>query len=96
MSDAAAGDVFRAVFEAYPDGVLLVDAQGRVVLANGAVAKLLGYTREALVGLPVDALVPDSVAPRHAALRLATCSHPRAARWVPSSNSTPNVPTAAK
>ena len=69
MSDAAAGDVFRAVFEAYPDGVLLVDAQGRVVLANGAVAKLLGYTREALVGLPVDALVPDSVAPRHAALR---------------------------
>ena len=69
MSDAAAGDVFRGVFEAYPDGVLLVDAQGRVVLANSAAATLLGYTREALVGLPVDALVPDSVAPRHAALR---------------------------
>ena len=69
MSDAAAADVFRAVFEAYPDGVLLIDAQGCVVLANSAAAKLLGYTREALVGLPVDALVPDNVAPRHAALR---------------------------
>jgi PAS domain S-box-containing protein len=69
MNDAAVGDVFRGVFEAYPDGVLLVDAQGRIALANGAAAQLLGYTREALVGLSVDALVPESVAPRHAALR---------------------------
>ena len=66
---ADADDVFRGVFEAYPDGVLVVDAQGRIVLANGAAASLLGYRPEALKGLPVDALVPDSVAPRHGALR---------------------------
>jgi PAS domain S-box-containing protein len=62
-------DVFRGVLEAYPDGVLLVDAQGRVVLANAAAASLLGYAREALLGLSVEALVPDSVASHHAALR---------------------------
>jgi len=62
-------DVFRGVFEAYPDGVLVVDGQGRIVLANGAVSRLLGYTREALLGLTVEALVPDGVAPRHSALR---------------------------
>jgi PAS domain-containing protein len=27
--------VFRQIFEAYPDGVLLVDGEGRIVLAAG-------------------------------------------------------------
>ena len=62
-------DIFRGIFESYPDGVLLVDAEGKVVLANGAAAGLLGYSRETLQGLAVESLVPDSVAPRHAALR---------------------------
>ena len=61
--------VFRATFDANPDGVLLVDMGGRILLANAAVTELLGYAPEALEGLPVDALVPDAVAPRHAALR---------------------------
>ena len=61
--------VFRGVFDAYPDGVLLVDAQGRIVLANAAVTQLLGYPPSSLEGLSVDTLVPDSVAPRHAAHR---------------------------
>jgi PAS domain S-box-containing protein len=71
-------DAFRGVFEAYPDGVLVVDAQGRIVLANGAAASLLGYTREALLGVPVENLVPDSVAPRHAALRQGYARAPKA------------------
>ena len=61
--------VFSGLFDAYPDGVLLVDTQGRVVLANQAAADVLGYGVNALEGLSVDALVPDSVAPRHAGYR---------------------------
>ena len=61
--------VFRGLFDAYPDAVLLVDANGRIVLANPPAVGLLGYRLNQLVGMSVDALVPDGVAPRHAGLR---------------------------
>ena len=66
---ATPASIFRGLFEAYPDGVLLVDGQGRVVLGNDAAAVLLGYPIEALAGLSVDALVPARAAARHAGYR---------------------------
>jgi len=63
------GRLFRSMFAAYPDALLLVDAQGVIARANPAAATLLGYELTELVGLPVDALVPDSIRPRHAAYR---------------------------
>jgi PAS domain S-box-containing protein len=69
--------VFRSLFTAYPDALLLVDAGGHIVLANPAAAELLGYAGDELVGLPVDALVPDAIRPRHAAYREAYARSPR-------------------
>ena len=69
--------VFRSLFTAYPDALLLVDSQGRIVLSNPAAASLLGYSRSELNGLSVDALVPDAIRPRHAAYREAYGTHPR-------------------
>jgi len=70
--------VFRTLFRAYPDALLLVDACGTIVLANPTACELLGYPEAELVGLPVDALVPDSIRPRHAAFREAYSERPRA------------------
>lgn len=64
-----ADTVFRSLFLAYPDGLLLVDQAGRIVLANPAAARLLGHAVDELPGLNVDSLVPDSIRPRHAAYR---------------------------
>ncbi|MDM0037530.1 PAS domain S-box protein [Variovorax sp. J22G21] len=72
------GAVFRSLFAAYPDSLLLVDLQGQIALANPAAVDLLGYTADELVGLSVDALVPDAIRPRHAAYRNAYADHPRA------------------
>ena len=69
--------VYRSLFSAAADGLLLVDDAGRIVLANPSAARLLGYDPDALVGLPVDALVPDSIRPRHAAYREAYGRAPR-------------------
>ncbi|MDH6594376.1 PAS domain S-box-containing protein [Variovorax sp. TBS-050B] len=70
--------VFRSLFIAYPDALLLVDQAGGIVLANPSAATLLGYTVEELTGLSVDALVPDSIRPRHASYREAYGQAPRA------------------
>ena len=74
---AADPQVFVGMFDANPDGVLLVDRQGLIVLANQAAASVLGYSVAALAGLSVDALVPDSVAARHASFRRGYALTPR-------------------
>jgi len=50
--------VFRSLFLANPDALLLVDLQGVIRLANPAALELLGYAEEDLVGLSVDDLAP--------------------------------------
>jgi PAS domain S-box-containing protein len=69
--------VFRSLFLSYPDALLLVDQRGHIVLANPAATKLLGYSIEELTDMGVDALVPDSIRPRHAAYREAYAASPR-------------------
>jgi len=69
--------VYRSLFSAYPDALLLVDAAGQIVRANPAATALLGYSMEELVGLSVDELVPDSIRPRHASFRHAYGHAPR-------------------
>jgi len=69
--------LFRAIFAAYPDALLLVDGQGLIRLANPAAETLLGYAAFELIGLSVDALVPDSIRPRHAEYREGYARNPR-------------------
>lgn len=54
--------------EAAPTGMLLVDEAGRIALANDYVLRLFGYERDALLGQPVEVLVPVRYE-HHAALR---------------------------
>jgi len=70
--------VFRTLFAAYPDALVVVDSAGTIVLANPSAAGLLGYSVEELAGLKVDALVPDSIRPRHAQYRDAFARDPHA------------------
>jgi PAS domain S-box-containing protein len=73
----AVPSVYRSLFDAYPDALLLVDATGTIVLCNPEASRLLGYAPEELTGLPVDALVPDAVRPAHANFRGAYAHNPR-------------------
>src|SRR5215210_7989968 len=69
--------VYRTLFNAYPDSLRVADNRGHIVLANPSAAALLGYEVEELIGMPVDALVPEAIRTRHAAFRAAYGVNPR-------------------
>lgn len=61
--------LFRALLETAPDAMVIVDESGIIRLVNAQAESMFGYTREALVGRPVEVLVPWSFRGRHAAHR---------------------------
>jgi diguanylate cyclase (GGDEF)-like protein/PAS domain S-box-containing protein len=50
---------FRALAEAAPDAILIVDPAGTVLFANRAAEPLFGYPVAALIGQDVTSLLPD-------------------------------------
>ncbi|MFL9880596.1 response regulator [Herbaspirillum rhizosphaerae] len=60
---------FRGVVESAPDGMLVVDERGKIILTNTQLDGLFGYDAGELMGLQVEQLVPASVRPHHAGLR---------------------------
>ncbi|HXN33770.1 MAG TPA: PAS domain-containing sensor histidine kinase [Polyangiaceae bacterium] len=60
----------RGLIEAAPDGIVVVDREGRVVHANAQMEKLFGYPREELVGLSHDTLVPPRFRNAHSSHRV--------------------------
>lgn len=59
----------QLILEANPSGIVVVDADGRIKLANAQVEKLFGYAREELIGEPVEMLVPERLRAAHAGFR---------------------------
>ena len=50
---------FRAVVEAVPSAILVVDEQGLITLANQQVESMFGFPRVELIGQAVDRLIPE-------------------------------------
>lgn len=55
--------------EVLSDATLIVSTDGTIVKANGQAEKLLGYSREEMLGQSVEMLVPAESRTKHAALR---------------------------
>ncbi len=68
--------LFRGLLEAAPDGMVIVDRDGMIVLVNAQVEELFGYRRAELVGEPVEILVPDRYSGMHVAFRNGYVSEP--------------------
>lgn len=57
------------VVEACPNGLIVCDQGGTIVLVNRSTESLFGFDRNELVGRPVEVLVPPRLRSRHAVLR---------------------------
>lgn len=69
IQDATLGNTseayFRNVLESAPDAMLVVDQSGRIVVVNGQVEKMFGYSRTDLLGEKVEMLLPDTLREQH-------------------------------
>jgi PAS domain S-box-containing protein len=60
----------RSLLAQVPDGLLVVDEDGRIRYANDAFGQMFGYDPDELLGETVECLVPSELRPRHTAHRL--------------------------
>ena len=64
-------ETFEQFLEAVPDGIVIAAADGRIVFANKQTLALSGYSRDELLGTPVEQLVPEGLRPLHSQHRTA-------------------------
>ncbi|MBF0531013.1 MAG: transporter substrate-binding domain-containing protein, partial [Deltaproteobacteria bacterium] len=60
---------YRSLIESTPDGMLVVDESGAIILVNTMAEKMFGYETGELLGRSVEILVPTSQRVRHVLLR---------------------------
>jgi PAS domain S-box-containing protein len=58
-------EVLLLAVESAPNGLLMLDSEGRIHSVNRAVEKLFGYSREELVGRAIETLLPERYHARH-------------------------------
>ena len=60
---------FRLAVESAPNGLVIVDQKGKIILVNSHVETLFGYQRDELTGQPIEILVPEPLRRGHAGYR---------------------------
>ena len=56
---------FRELVDAAPDGMIVCDRAGTITLVNLQAERMFGYSRDELIGKPVETLIPERLRPRH-------------------------------
>src|SRR5665213_1644926 len=75
-----AEELFRLAVEACPNGMLMTDGSGTIVLVNSETERLFGYRRSELIGQPVEILIPERMRKHHSGHRARYTEHPQVRR----------------
>jgi PAS domain S-box-containing protein len=70
-------DRLKALLEAAPDAMVIVDSSGHILLVNAQTERLFGYERAELLGRAVEVLVPEHMRLQHPRHRLDYQARPR-------------------
>ena len=68
---------FRGLLEAAPDGMVMVDYEGTIIMVNAQMEKLFGYNREEVIGKRVELLAPGRFRDIHPFHRAQYAKNPR-------------------
>ncbi len=58
-------EMMHLAVEASPNGIVMTDHKGKIVMVNAATERFFGYTREELIGQPVEKLIPNRYHQQH-------------------------------
>lgn len=58
-------DMMRLAVEASPNGMVMTNQEGHIIMVNSATEKLFGYSREELIGHPIEKLIPQRFRQHH-------------------------------
>jgi protein-histidine pros-kinase len=56
---------FKQLLESAPDAMVIVDEHGKIAVVNGQAEKMFRYTREDMLGQPVEMLLPERIHDKH-------------------------------
>ena len=56
---------FRTLLELAPDAMVIIDVSGNIVMVNRRTEELFGYSRDEIVGQPIEQLMPQRFRERH-------------------------------
>jgi PAS domain S-box-containing protein len=73
-----AENLFEGLFRYSPDAVIVADHRGRILQANEHTERLFGYTRDELIGQPVEVLIPERFRNLHPGYRANYAADPQA------------------
>lgn len=73
---AAVAAQLRNAIDATPNGIVMIDDRGKIVMANVQMERLFGYTRSEMLGQTIELLIPERYRRAHPAQRDAYISSP--------------------
>ena len=68
---------FRELLNAAPDAMIVTDPSGRMIIVNAEAEKMFGYSRERMLGAPIEMLMPERYRLRHVQHRSAYTEAPK-------------------
>ena len=67
---------FRQVVESAPNAIVMIGSTGLIEMVNAQTERVFGYSRDELLGKPVEMLVPERYRPNHPGLRTSFFANP--------------------
>lgn len=66
---SVSNDAFREIFQSMTEGIIVVDKEGKVLVANPIAEQMFGYEKNAMSGMQLENLLPERYRSKHFSFR---------------------------
>ena len=73
-------EAYREIFQSMSEGIIMVDAGGKIAIANPVAEQLFGYEKDAMIGMTLENLLPERYRRGHVNFRHSFNANPHPRR----------------